>query len=179
MVVTFVVEDGTGLTDANSYISDTDADDYFDNHGPSARFALWTAAAGPIRQEALRLATQYLDVTYEGRWRGNRTNKTQSLSWPREGVEDDDSFRFDNDVLPQDLLDATSEAALRSLTEGTTPLVPDLDTDSQGISRDRVVVGPITSDVSYTGTNTEFKKFSLVDRLLKSLIHAGGAIVRA
>ena len=71
-----VVEDGTGLSTAESYISVADADTYHSDRGN----ALWTGTDA-VKEEALRQATEYLDATYD--WKGSISLTTQALNWPR------------------------------------------------------------------------------------------------
>lgn len=173
----FVVEDGTGLSTANSYLSDTDADTYFADHGAPAT---WTGTAA-VKQEALRMATQYLDAVYGSRWKGRRRLSTQSLDWPRINAVDNDDYAIAFDALPQELQDATSEAALRHLTE-TGGLLPDVDTSSSNIKSERVKVGPIEEEIAYTGSKHKFKKFSIIDAILDPLVFgsaAWGEVVRS
>ncbi len=72
-----VVENGSGLLDANSYISIADADTYHDLRGNAA----WTAASESDKVIALVRATSYVDA----RWKftGEPVQKTQALSFPK------------------------------------------------------------------------------------------------
>ena len=60
MTITLVVEDGTGLADANSYIASADADTYWANRANAA----WAALDDDAKAAALIQATQYLDARY-------------------------------------------------------------------------------------------------------------------
>ena len=167
-----VVEDGTGLTNAESYISEADVDTYFSVRGnPST----WTAATTPEKEAALRRGAQYLDAQYGLRWLGARTNETQALNWPRAGIVDQDGFAIDDDAMPQALLDASAEAALRHLGEDD-GLLPDV--DEPGIEREKIKAGPVESDVTYAGSNTGLKRFTLIDKLLAPLISGGTRVDR-
>lgn len=161
MAATFIVEDGSGLTDSNSYLSVEDADQYFDNH--SAPVA-WTSAVLADKQNALRIATQYLDVVFGEVWVERRTNDEQALDWPRAFVNDSDGFAVESDIIPQAIEDATAEMALRSIS-GTT-LLPDL-TKPGGIGREKVKVGPIEKDTTYVGSASQIPRFSIVDALVE------------
>ena len=166
------VEDGTGKVDADSYLSEADADTYWAAHGnPST----WSGITSAQKEEALRLGTQYLDLQYGQRWRGWRTNETQSLAWPRSGVRDDDGFAIDSDAIPTRLEDATAEAAIRHLTE-TDGLMPDI--DDPGIKKLLVKVGPITESTEYIGAADESAIFSTIEALLAPIIMAGTAVYR-
>lgn len=170
MAATFTVEDGTGLATANSYISEADADQYNDDHEGNAT---WTAASQAAKEKALRLATQYLDAVYGPRWKGARHEELQALDWPRDGA-DDGEYSIDNDVLPQPLLDACVELAIKSA--GGTSLIAD---PTEGnIKRTRSKVGSLESEKEYMGGLTPYNRYRLVDSILRPILNSGGAVVR-
>lgn len=74
-----IVEDGTGLPDAESYASVAAADAYLVARGNVA----WGALSQGAREAALRKATDYLGDAYGQRWLGWRLTTTQALDWPR------------------------------------------------------------------------------------------------
>jgi hypothetical protein len=162
-----VVEDGTGKTNADSYLSITDADTYNTNHSASA---LWIAASEAAKEKALRLATQYLDVRYGNSWKSFRTNENQSLNWPRAYVQDNDGYYFDSNEIPKKLKDAAAELALRVINGDT--LFADISKPGV-ISSTSVSVGPISKSVTYSGGYNQVKKYPLIDGLVKSLISSG------
>lgn len=74
-----IVEDGTGLPDAESYVSVANCSTYCVKHGLTFDTAV-TADA----ESALRRATEFLDYTYRQRFPGSRTHRrNQALEWPR------------------------------------------------------------------------------------------------
>lgn len=168
----FVTEDGTGLSDANSYLSVADADAYIADHGNSAT---WSAATDASKQEALRLATQYLDIRYATKWLGSRGDSEQSLAWPRYGIEDYDGFVVDWDELPSAIEDATAELALRVI-EGDT-LLDDIDSPGT-IESTSTTVGPIKKSTNYLGGKSQVKRYPLIDGLIRPLISSGGMLER-
>ena len=102
-----VVEDGTGKSNANTYISQSDADSYCSSRdNPTA----WTGLSSAKKDAALIYAT----VTLDGMWDfvGTVTTSTQSLAWPRDGVWDEEGRRIEADVVPQRIKDAECELAL-------------------------------------------------------------------
>jgi len=99
-----VVEDGTGKSNAESYLSVADCDTYHTNMGNTG----WAGDA-TVKEVALRKATKFLDNKFRLRWKGTRTNEDQALAWPRSNVEDIDGFYYDSDGIPQTLKDATAE----------------------------------------------------------------------
>jgi hypothetical protein len=79
-----VVEDGTGLAGAESYVSVADATAYHAARGNAA----WAAVASDtVREQLLRKATDYMVQVYRLRWKGWRISVTQALDWPRSEVE--------------------------------------------------------------------------------------------
>lgn len=147
----FVVEDGTGLANSNSYASVAEADNYFDDRGVVA----WTGDP-TVKQGALVRATSFIDVTFRLRFTGYRTKRhLQALEWPRTGAYYDnvmpqtppDNYPFgvgfglyeyepiEPTTIPKELKAATCEAALRELS-GAGSLTPDLD-PSGSVKRER------------------------------------------
>lgn len=162
-----IVEDGSGKTDADSYLSVTDADTYHTNHSSSTD---WSGATTAVKEKALRLTTQYLDVRYDGLWKGVRSNENQALAWPRTYVEDSDGYYFESNEMPQRLKDATAELALR-VVEGDTLLD---DISKPGTIRSQSVsVGPISKSIEYAGGYNQVKKYQLIDGLVRPLIGVG------
>jgi hypothetical protein len=172
MAATFVVEDGTGLSTANSYLSEADADQYHENYGdPSA----WSDLSQAEKENALRLGTQYLDAQYGKRWKGYATDAEQALDWPRFDALDHDGALFASDALPTALEDATAVAALKSVTD---TLLPDVSNPGR-IKRVKSKVGPLESEKEYMGGRSELKRYSLIDGLLKGLLASSNRIRRA
>lgn len=107
MPLVLTKEDGTGLSDANSYASVADADAYHDGH---LYAAAWTAASGANKEKALVMATRLIDSQFQ--FDGVRAKETQALQWPREGCHDPDADGWTLDsMLPKAVLDATCEMA--------------------------------------------------------------------
>ena len=95
-----VVEDGTGLSNADSFVSVAYADTYFSTRGV-------TEWASLTNKEALLIkATDYIEAVYSESWKGVTLNDTQSLSFPR--IIDDAT------VYPDRLKKAVCELALKA-----------------------------------------------------------------
>lgn len=167
--MSITVEDGTGLTTSDAYISVADADAYHTAHGDPAA---WSGAATADKEAAIRLATQYLDLVHGRRWRGRRTNEGQALDWPRSGVRDRDGFAIESNEIPARLEDACAELALRQINGDT--LIPDIAADSVGIRSESVGAGPVRYAVEYAGTKRVFKSYSVVRDLLRGLTASPG-----
>lgn len=100
MAVTVTVEDGTGVTGANSYASVADADAYFDAR---PRSDAWVLATAESRANVLLHATRILDASVL--WDGEAVSSSQALAWPR--VIDDETV-----ALPPSVKVALYELAI-------------------------------------------------------------------
>lgn len=107
MAFTFVVEDGSRVTGATSYVSVAYADDYFEIDPNFS--ATWTALSTANKQYYLAWATRIMDQKVQ--WAGYRYTETQALRWPRQNVLDADGNAIDVDEMPRQLLEATCEFA--------------------------------------------------------------------
>ncbi|TFW15964.1 DnaT-like ssDNA-binding protein [Duganella callida] len=155
-----LTETGTGLPNAESYISVADATAHHAAMGNAAWAAL---ASDDLREQALRRATAYMQQTYRARWKGMRTTSSQALDWPRYDVELDDvgygryASILPSNVVPAEVRTACADLALRAATG--VELSPDLD---RTITRE--TVGPITTE--YENGAPEAPRFRSVDRML-------------
>lgn len=152
------VEDGTGKSDAESYISVADADTFFSERG----LTLWDTMLNEEKEQALRRAADYMVQTYRGRWAGDRVSETQALDWPRSGVTVD-GFEVSDDTVPIAVVRACAELAFRGASG---ELAADLDRVAL-----REKVGPI--EVEYSEHGPQFKRYRAVDNLLAPYLRAG------
>ncbi len=167
-----IVEDGTGKSDAESYISVADATTY---HAAYNNPASWSGAATADQENALRVSAQYLDAVYGRRWAGYRANEGQALDWPRSGAEDLDGYAIDDDSVPIELERATAILALKVIDGDT--LLPDIATPGQ-ISSESAQVGALSTSKTYLGGKGEYKRYSLVEHILAPLIRVGSGVDR-
>lgn len=95
-----------GSASANSYLSVTNADDYF------AARPFSTAWEGSDDEKAIFLK-EACQLMQDFWWLGSRVNDTQALAWPRCNVwQPDKCEQFDTDEIPQQVKDAQCEIAL-------------------------------------------------------------------
>jgi hypothetical protein len=153
-----------------------DADQYHYDNGDYLGAGSWITATSLARQQALRMATQYLDATYHSAWQGQRINDTMSLDWPRYQVTDSDGFWLAPTAVPQQIKDACAYLAGKYIDGDT--LMPD-DTAGQNIGSESVTVGPITTSTTYTGEKGTTKYYRLVERLIGELTGGDARIYRA
>lgn len=124
----FVVEDGTGLVDSNSYASVEYADTYFAMRGTLD----WGNLAPEVKQQKLVLATDYIDVRWGPLLKSIPLTTTQALLFPRQAWVG----------VPIGVKNACVEYALRA-SKG--PLTSDPEYDESGFQKisASIKLGPI------------------------------------
>lgn len=172
--VDFIVEDGTGLEDADSYCEVDFATEYFTDYGLSTE---WTAALTATRQQALRVASEYLDQTFQDRLIGYQLNPgvqaleiPRSMAWSKHGVL--------IEGVPIDVQKATCEVARRWLIDPN-DLLPD-EAAASNVQSKSLAVGPLRFDKSFSGSATTQKSFPIVEKLMRlsGLVQSSGWSVR-
>jgi len=151
--MTLIVEDGTGLETAESYVSTTEADTYFENLSNLT----WVGTTA-VKESALRKATTYLDTTYS--WIGIIYTTEQALGWPRTGVYDKEG-RDIKESVPTLIKQAAYELALASLSE---ELVQNT-SSSNYVKKEKV--GEL--EVEYRTDAPTDRMYKFTDRLLSGL----------
>lgn len=160
-----IVEDGTGLSTAEAYISVANADAYHEARGN----ADWVALTTTEKEQLLIKGADYLVQLYRGRWAGIRVNSTQALDWPRDGVWLDDYPEYlDNDYVPADIANANAIMAFKALAED---LVADQDQQIK-----RTAVGSL--EVEYSDSARPYKQYRSVDLLLRPYLVGGNNTAR-
>jgi hypothetical protein len=158
-----IVEDGTGLAGAESFVSVAGASAYHSARGNAAWAAL---ASDAIREQALRKATDYMEQVYRLRWAGSRVTTTQALSWPRiyVPIHDFSDGRYPayyaQDEVPDVVANACAELALRAASETL------LDDETRAVLSEKV--GPLY--VTYDPNSPQSKRFRAVDSMLRHLL---------
>lgn len=173
-----VVEDGTGKSDAESYISVADATAYHAARGNAA----WAALANDtIREQLLRKATDTMLQMFAGRWAGARTSSTQALDWPRYNVPMKDApsgigygmgAYYPSNIVPAAVARACAELALKAAAG-------DLVTDgTQAVVREKI--GPL--EVEYQPGSQDAVNYRSVEGMLQPFLKGTGGqinLVRA
>lgn len=163
----FVVEDGTGKTDANSYASVAAADSYAADRGITS----WAALTTTAKQQALIKATDYLEATYQSAWKGYRNTLQQALAWPRYEVIVD-GFLLPNNAIPSAVVKACVDMAFKA-SAGTT-LIEDT---GRVITREKVDV--IETEYSeYGPVSTQYVEVSRSLSPYLSSASSGGAFAQ-
>lgn len=136
-----IVEDGTGLPNANSYVDLTYATAYFTQKG---KLSDWTALAQEAQENHLMNGTEYVDKRFGSTLSGRPLKDTQALEFPRKGMND----RYGRPItgVPKNIKDAVCEYALISKSGDLYPGSLAVD---ENIKSKTVKVGPITTSTSY------------------------------
>lgn len=166
--MSLIVEDGTGLPTAESYISVVDASAYHTAMGNAAWAAL---ASDTLREQLLRKATIYLKGKYRSRWTGVRYSSSQALDWPRSLSPIQDSplkAYYATNLVPQDVKNACASLALRA---ATAPLVAD-----QTRTKSSVTVGSIST--TFQEGSSQDVRYVEIDQMLSPYLRSGTGLVR-
>ena len=159
-----IVEDGTIVTNANSYVSVANVDTFCEGLGLTA----WDEADDDDKETAILRAMAYIEgMTFKG----YKTESDQPLKWPREEAVDDDGYAIDNDVIPTALKSAVSRAAYEEIVS---PGIL-----QSNLTRDDFVTSEKVDVISITyeqGKNEIV--FRAIDNYLSSIITDYTALVR-
>lgn len=136
-----IVEDGSGLSNAQTYVSAADVASYAATYG-------LTPPAFP--NTAIMKAMRYLEGMFYDRWVGYKKTEEQSLSWPRANATKRDGWSISESSIPREVKDAVCALAIRS-SDGE-DLTPDV-TNANKVKKEQI--GPImveyaTGAPSYT-----------------------------
>jgi hypothetical protein len=167
----FVVEDGTGLSNANSYCDLTFAASYFEDRNA----VTWDVLDDDIKKASLILATDYIEMRFGSQLRGVKFNLLQSLFYPAtltSGLPIDTFIYDELDPtlvlgvdIPTAIKKATCEYAIRA---SKNTLIKDVASDAMVSSR--VKVGSIEKETNF-GYNSRradlFASYPTADLLIK------------
>lgn len=159
--MTIIVEDGSIVANANSYVSLSDARAYATQRGESL-------PTNDAELEALLIIAKDFLESYRNKYQGNKVSSSQSLQWPRHPVYID-GFLIDNDLIPAELIAAQCQLAIDQ-NNGI-----DIEPTKEGGFVIKEKVGPLETDYSErVGTSTT-PTLTAVDRLLEPLLKTTGS----
>jgi hypothetical protein len=156
-----IVEDGSGLTNAQAMTSVAEANRYFAARG-EAEPPVATMEAALVR------GWQYIENAYRGRWKGRKVWELQALAWPRQGVIDEEDFEIQPNVVPKLVKDANCHAALLHI-QGVDLVVGASATTT--LTREINKVGDVSSEKEYaTAASQRDSVFLVIDGFLSGLV---------
>ena len=168
--VTLIVEDGSGLPNANSYCDLDYAIEYCTMKG----YTSWQSLSENEQKIFIIRGTEFVDNFYN--WKGIRSKGSQSLAFPRFDLFDDD--RYEINGIPEKLKKACLEAAFLNSTSGSDTLFATKD-ENGAVKRQKVD----SLEVEYfsnqqNGTNLNKVDYTsiydILNKLLKGLYKEKG-----
>ncbi len=115
----------------------------------------------------LRKATEWIDnhPDHKGNWLGSISVSTQLLSFPRNGLTDEENRDIEDDVIPDAVEKACCEMAYKALSE---IIFPDIGATSRNVKKKKIDV--IETEWFSPTTSSLRKKYDYVDNLLSGLL---------
>ena len=170
-MATLVVEDGTGLPDANCYSSMEDSDAYHDSVGHTAWVEAVSSPPDDVRVQAKIRGAAYIDrypSQVNRTWPGSRVNgRDQAMAWPRENAVDQEGEEIDDESVPNEVIIASYEAEWREFQDPGS-LTPDVITAQQVLSER---VGSIAVTYSNTaGVQAQIPVITEIENILSSIL---------
>ena len=164
-----IPEDGSIVTDADTYAEATDLAAYAALRGI-------TITAVEAEQEALLVKAMDYLARYRGQWKGNRVSDAQALDWPRSGVYVDNRL-LPSDEIPRELFYA--QISLAVAAESAT-LLPTAAAGEKGAIIEETVSGAVTLKYANPGRVLPVAADAYADALIAVLLkYSGLQVIRA
>ena len=104
MAFELVIEDGSGVTGANSYVTISEVDDYCE----AMNYTSWESATDAEKSSAIYRSMQFFESL---KYLGVKTDYTNPLEFPRQYIYLDTGDEWPDDEIPQKLKNAVCEGA--------------------------------------------------------------------
>lgn len=141
---TIIVEDGTGVASANSFIDTAYLSTYASDRGLSV------SSSQQTQEQHILLAMDYLSYFAE-RWEGAKSADDNALDWPRTGASIG-SVAIAKDAIPEDLKKAQAQLVVEK-NSGVLLFPAPVQAVDEGIVIQKTV-GPLTKKYSFTTDRT-------------------------
>lgn len=158
-----IVETGTGLSNADSYITLADARVYAANYG------LTLPADDTEAEIALRQGCAYIELQ-EGRYSGTRVSTSQALAWPRTDASNSVGVDYPDNVVPIQLGRA-QVAAAAEFAKGTDVRATD---DGKSVASEAITGAVSVSYFNNGKTGESVVITRALDELRILLVNGGG-----
>ena len=159
-----IIEDGSIVVNADSYVTTAELTTY-------AAKRNYTVTAVPAELEVLLIKAMDYLASLESRYKGDRVNNIQELSFPRIGVQLH-GYWLDSDVIPQDLKNAQMELAFQVSTDEI--LVNETTSNLESFD-----VKGVYSESYGSGGDGSSVKARKANAYLTNLLKKAGTLVRA
>lgn len=162
----FVIEDGSSVTGATSYVTTVEMDDYFDTMGYD-RESLEPAG----KETLLNVGSRTIDAYVV--WEGQRVRRQQGLQWPRSGVYYPDGLAVPSNEVPPEIKNAVCEAAYAQ-SQGID--IQPVNQQAGNLKAESVQVDVIKESKEYfEGSSYDRDQITAVDDALAPLLGNGGS----
>lgn len=159
--MTLIVEDGTMVANANTYVNVTEADSYWSLRSTKTGSSTWSSASTANKESALVVATEYIDNVYNFAYK--KQSSTQSLQFPRNN---------NSGVIPVNLKNAVCELAAIGLSSDLYTNVDGKDLVEQNIA------GKIVQKWASGGSaNKKQVRYVYIESLLKEYMQRSYSLV--
>ena len=170
--MTLIIEDGSIVTNANSYVTVVELAAYALLRGTDL------SGLNEAQTEALIIkAMDYLE-SKRGQYKGSRVSSDQELQWPRLGVYDVDlqGELYPHDAIPRELKYAQMSLAIEANSHDLQP--NRLRSDKGQVIKEKID-GAIEVEYANSGAVQSIPAFAKADALLSPLLkHNGLELVR-
>lgn len=164
----FIVETGSGTSDANTWVTVEEADAILVLYGSPRE---WFNANDAAKKNALRQMARHLSLDYK--YQGVRSYSDQGLAHPRSGMIDDDGYDVDSTSIHRRMKEAQVVGAWKILA-GTFNPFPDLTTGT-GASGFSISIGSFSISENSSGgeLRTAEGRVSEVVKLISPFLENG------
>ena len=155
-----IVENGTIVSGANSYITVSGVDNYCSAMG----YTDWATTTSGNKEITLLKAMRYIDGL---KWKGIKYTQDQYTSWPRDEVYDIDDRLVAYNTIPIKVIESVCEACMLALPTSDYNLEPNLSKDDYKTSE--AVASVIAT--TYVVTNDTIRtKSTIIESKLRGLL---------
>jgi len=157
--MSIIVEDGTGKTDSETYITIVEYQSYLTNYGYAADTGTDAEIEAAMRRGMIKIESFA--------YKGEHTNSDQALSYPRVNV----SYRgkyIDSDEIPTGLKNATAEAT--RLERATSGIL------SQSVTKNIKKKKIDVLETEYFSPSGSTTKYTQIENFLKGLIYSSSLV---
>lgn len=166
MSIQFIVEDGTGMATATSYVTLVEFQQYWENMGYD-----YSALTTNQIQVLLNKCSKVIDSKYK--WPGERASSEQGLDWPRVAAWYQDGWPISSLIVPPEVKYAVCEMAYakNAGTDMQPVVTPTGDLKSESVS-----VGPISESKTYGSSASDRSRVTAVADALVRIIGKGSQL---
>jgi hypothetical protein len=162
-----IVEDGSIVTGANSYVTVSGVGVYALDYG----YTTWSTSTATVQTQSLFRGMRYIEGL---NFKGFKSTEDQSLAFPRSDLYDKDGYLLEDDTIPLAIVNALCEATILSLPTSDVILQPATNQESYRTKLD--IAGAIKEEWNTKG-NAIRDKSTIITDMLKGLVYSNNIIV--